>query len=207
MSDEGRFNAFTPEIIAEHRRDLPISITAETCKDATFIVTGSNIGIGIETARHLVAFGSKRVIMAVRNLEAGEAAKNDIEATTGKSGVAEVWALDLASYDSVKAFARRATDELDRLDGLIENAAIALDTWSTAEGHETSVTVNVLSTFLLGVLLFPKLTQTASKFGITPHLVVLSSSLAFSTYAELGGLRDGGLSSLDDEAKAQMTAR
>jgi hypothetical protein len=80
----------TPEFVASQALDLPLLVTAETCKGATYIVTGSNIGLGLEAARHLVGLGSAKVILAVRNTQAGEAAKKDIEATTGKTGVAEL---------------------------------------------------------------------------------------------------------------------
>lgn len=196
----------TMEFITEQRRELPISISSEQCKGATFIVTGSNIGLGLETARHLTAFGSNKVIIAVRNVEAGEAAKTDIEKTTKTSGVVEVWELDLGSYNSVKAFAEKAK-KLNRLDGLIENASIALDKWSTTENHETSITVNVYSTFLLAVLLLPKLQETATKFNISPRLVVVTSNLAFFFEKSVDDLRKGGLIGLDDPKTAKMADR
>jgi retinol dehydrogenase-12 len=37
--------------------------------------------------------------------------------------------------------------------------------------------VDVVSTFLLGLLLLPKLKATARDFGVNPHLTVVSSSL------------------------------
>jgi len=65
----------------------------------TVIVTGSNVGLGKEAARHFARLGVSKLILAVRNTEAGEEAKKDIEGTTrcGKS-VIEVWPLDLSSY-------------------------------------------------------------------------------------------------------------
>lgn len=65
----------------------------------TIIITGSNVGLGKEAARHIARLGASKLILAVRNVEAGEEAKRDIENTTkcGKS-VIEVWKLDLASY-------------------------------------------------------------------------------------------------------------
>lgn len=65
----------------------------------TVIVTGSNVGLGKEAARHFARLGASKLILAVRNIEAGEEAKKDIESTTncGKS-VIEVWSLDLSSY-------------------------------------------------------------------------------------------------------------
>ena len=89
----------------------------------TIIVTGSNTGLGLEASRHFVRLDAAKVILAVRNLEKGEAAKKSIEESTGRTGVVEVWQLDLASYESVKDCAKRA-QALERLDILVENAGI-----------------------------------------------------------------------------------
>ncbi|KAK7934590.1 hypothetical protein PG985_000085 [Apiospora marii] len=78
--------------------------------------------------------------------------------------------MDLSSYDSVKAFAVRAGRELDRLDVLLENAAVASVEWIRAQDNERMVTVNVVWTFLLiFLLLLPLLQETAARFvGATP---------------------------------------
>jgi NAD(P)-dependent dehydrogenase (short-subunit alcohol dehydrogenase family) len=63
------------------------------------VVTGSNTGLGLETALALAGAGAE-VVIAVRNLDKGEAAK----ATVVKScpdAVVHVQSLDLASLDSV----------------------------------------------------------------------------------------------------------
>ena len=77
-------------LTAEQYRKLPIVANDETCLGKTYIITGSNSGLGLETARHLVEFQAARVVLAVRNLAAGETAKNDIEKTTNRTGVVEV---------------------------------------------------------------------------------------------------------------------
>ena len=82
----------------------------------------------------MMRLGASRVILAVRSLAHGDAAKADIEATTKRTGIAEVCFLDLASYDSVKAFAKRASAELDRIDRVIETAGVIFDQWTIAEG-------------------------------------------------------------------------
>lgn len=114
----------------------------------------------------------------MRTLSKGETAKSQIEADTGRKGVVEVWQIDLGSYDSVQAFAKKVNG-LDRVDAIIENASVALDQYSTAEGLETQLTVNVIGTFLLAVLVLPKLRSTAKEFNILPHLEVVTSELAF----------------------------
>lgn len=76
-------------LTAEQYRKLPILADESTCSGKTYIVTGGNSGLGLETARHLVEFKASRVILAVRNLTAGENAKKDIEQTTDRKGVVE----------------------------------------------------------------------------------------------------------------------
>jgi NAD(P)-dependent dehydrogenase (short-subunit alcohol dehydrogenase family) len=111
--------------------------------DRTVIVTGSNVGIGFEAAKHFVRLNAAKVVLAVRNVSAGEAAKELIEKSTARAGVCEIWELDLASFDSVREFAERAL-KLPRLDIVVENAGIATSVFNVAEGHERTITVNVI---------------------------------------------------------------
>jgi NAD(P)-dependent dehydrogenase (short-subunit alcohol dehydrogenase family) len=185
--------------VATQLRDLPLLATIEKCSGGTYIVTGANTGLGFEAAKHLVALGAAKVIMGVRNISAGEKAKAEIEAALGRTNIAEVWELNLASYDSVKAFAKRAVAELDRIDALIENAAVAASERIIAEGHLISVTVNVLSTLLLGLLLLPKMSETSKQFGILSHLVVVTSGVSFDFEADWAKIKDDPLAKLDDE--------
>ena len=143
----------------------------------TVIITGSNTGLGKEAARHITRLGASKLILAVRNTKAGDEAKKDLEKTTKcDPSVIEVWTLDLSSYESVKTFADRAS-KLPRIDVLLNNAGIATTTYSEAEGHERSITVNVISTFLLALLLLPKLKSTANQFNTSPRLVIVSSEV------------------------------
>ncbi|KAJ0328991.1 hypothetical protein COL922a_013039 [Colletotrichum nupharicola] len=57
--------------------------------DQVIIVTGSNVGLGYEAVRHFVRLNAARVILAVRNVEAGHKAKETIEQSTGRQGVCE----------------------------------------------------------------------------------------------------------------------
>ncbi|KAK8086511.1 hypothetical protein PG994_001485 [Apiospora phragmitis] len=127
----------------------------------TIIVTGSNQGIGLEAARHLVRLKAAKVILAVRTVSKGEEAKRSIEASTGRQNVIEVWPLDLCSYASVQAFAERAKTSLERLDALVSNAGINISAFEPAEDNESITTANLVSTFLLVLLLLPKLRETS----------------------------------------------
>ncbi|KAJ5133049.1 Short-chain dehydrogenase/reductase SDR [Penicillium atrosanguineum] len=174
----------------------------------TVLVTGANVGLGLEATRHIVRLGAARVILGVRNVEAGEAAKKEIEASTGRSGVCEVWKVDLASYDSVLAFSDRIA-QIPRLDAAILNAALATDNFELAEGYERSITVNVINTLLLGLLILPLLKATRQRFPSTrPRLAfVVSEVHAWADTTEIADEGDRILKAISDPTKAKMSGR
>lgn len=123
------------------------------------VVTGANSGLGYQTAMALARKGA-RVIMACRNLEKGEAARQDILALNPLLEP-EVWQLDLASLLSVKAFAEKFNAAGSRLDILINNAGLmALPLGRTEEGFEMQFGVNHLGHFALSARLWQALSQT-----------------------------------------------
>ena len=193
------------EVAMTQETDIPLKISEELCSAKTYIVTGANVGLGLEAARHLVGVGASKVILAVRNLEAGETARADIESTTGIKNVAEVWPLDLASYESVKSFAAKA-NELERLDAVIENAAIAGMGDKFAEGHRIPITVNVVSTFYLAALLLPKLRADAAKFGYIPRLSIVTSGTGLDLDDYWKSIADDPINKIDssDELAGKM---
>ncbi|EPS29537.1 Short chain dehydrogenase atnD [Penicillium oxalicum] len=151
----------------------------------TVLVTGSNVGLGFEAARHIVRLGAARVILGVRNVTAGNEAKEQIESSTGRTGVCEVWEVDLASHRSTIAFGDRI-NQLPRLDAAILNAAVATETFDLAEGYERTVTVNVINTLLMGLLILPRLKATGKEFPTTqPRLsFVVSEVHAWVNFTE-----------------------
>ncbi|MCJ1465663.1 hypothetical protein MMC07_004282 [Pseudocyphellaria aurata] len=142
----------------------------------TIIVTGANIGLGLEAARHFTRLGAAKVILGVRNVEKGELARQSIEKSTNRQGIVDVWQVDLSSYESVKQFATRV-ENLNRVDVIVENAAIAAAAYARTEDNESNITTNVVSTFLLALLVLPKLRETATKFNVTPRLTIVSSGV------------------------------
>lgn len=145
-------------------------------------MTGSNVGLGKEAARHFVRLGASLVVLAVRNLESGALAREDILKSNPHrdSSCVEVWRLDLSDFSSVVQFADRAR-ALPRLDVVIENAAVAFFRSSVeiveSVGHERTIVVNVLGTYLLALLLLPKLKTDAKKLGTHVTLSVVTSEL------------------------------
>ena len=116
--------------------------------------------------------------------------------------------LDMASSASVQSFAKRASTELDRIDGLVANAGVMIDAWSTAEGMENSVTVNVINTLFLGALMMPKLNESGRKLGIHPTIVFIVSVLGYTVKDEMDKSRKGGIfNGLNDRKRANMDKR
>jgi NAD(P)-dependent dehydrogenase (short-subunit alcohol dehydrogenase family) len=108
------------------------------------IVTGANSGIG-RAAAHALAGAGARVVLAVRNIDKGQAAAASMPGTT------EVRQLDLASLTSVREFAAAWDGELDLL---INNAGVMAPPLSrTAEGFELQFGTNHLGHFALTNLL------------------------------------------------------
>ncbi|KAI1080602.1 hypothetical protein F5B20DRAFT_539864 [Whalleya microplaca] len=195
-------------LTAEQYRKLPILADESTFIGKTYIVTGGNSGLGLETARHLVEFSASCVVLAVRNLKAGETSKKDIETSTGRKGVVQVWHIDMASCASIQSFVKKASTELDRIDGLVANAGVMLDAWSTTEGMETSITINVINTLFLGALMMPKLSESVRKFGIHPTLVFIVSVLGYTIKSEIDKIREGSIfGALNDQKRANMAQR
>lgn len=143
----------------------------------TIIITGSNTGLGLEAARHVSRLNCSLIILAVRDLSKGAAAKASIlQSTRRASQSIEVWHLDMHAFNSVKSFADRAA-KLERLDAVLENAGIMTKYFKIIEGYESTITTNVISTFLLALLLLPKLKESSLKFNIQPRLTIVSSDL------------------------------
>ena len=115
----------------------------------TVIVTGANSGIGLAVARALAEAGAK-VVLAVRSVEKGMAAAAAVPGQT------EVRELDLASLDSVRAFAARWDGDIDLL---INNAGVSTPSLArTADGFELKFGTNHLGHFALTNLLLPHIT-------------------------------------------------
>jgi NAD(P)-dependent dehydrogenase (short-subunit alcohol dehydrogenase family) len=141
------------------------------------IVTGSNTGMGYEAALQLLGLKLSRLILAVRLPDKGEAAAATMRKRFSKASI-EVWELDMCSYDSVQAFAKRVDTQLSRIDIVILNAGRARLEYHKCEstGHEEDLQVNYLSTILLTVLLLPTL-KAKGLPGQPAHLAISSAAL------------------------------
>ena len=126
----------------------------------TAVVTGANSGIGRAAAEALAAAGA-RVVLAVRDTAKGEAA------AAAMPGDAEVRRLDLASLESIGAF---AADWQAELSLLINNAGVMAPPLSrTADGFELQFGTNHLGHFALTNLLLEHVTGRVVTVSSTGH--------------------------------------
>ncbi len=170
----------------------------------TIIVTGANTGLGFEAAKHFLALHCAKIIIAVRSTSKGESAKQSLLKTIPGAlpSQIEVWALDLSSFKSVRAFADRASSQLGRVDVLVENAGLDEGRFVLSEdGWERTLQINVISTCLLAVLMLPKLRETAQRYKVTPHLVVVTSDTHYWAKFEERHAEGGILKALNEEEK------
>ncbi|KAF2717960.1 NAD(P)-binding protein [Polychaeton citri CBS 116435] len=142
----------------------------------TVIVTGGNSGLGFECAKQLIHLNVSTLILGCRSVSKGEAAKEKIVQETGGGDTSvEVWKVDMANYASVKLFSERVSKKLDRLDAIVVNAGISTNEYQVAEDLEQTLTVNVVSAFLLSFLCLPLLKHTTAQYGSPTHLTFTGS--------------------------------
>eukprot|EP01130_Rhizamoeba_saxonica_P003934 TRINITY_DN1628_c0_g1_i2.p1 TRINITY_DN1628_c0_g1~~TRINITY_DN1628_c0_g1_i2.p1 ORF type:complete len:323 (-),score=54.82 TRINITY_DN1628_c0_g1_i2:231-1199(-) len=134
------------------------------------IVTGSNSGIGVETAKCL-AFCGAHVIMACRTIEKAEKMRLKIIADTNNDNV-EILPLDLGSFQSVREFVQLFLEKGLPLHILINNAGVMMTPqWTTEDGIEYQMGINHFGHFLLTNLLLDTIVESA------PARIVNLSSL------------------------------
>jgi NAD(P)-dependent dehydrogenase (short-subunit alcohol dehydrogenase family) len=115
----------------------------------TAIVTGASSGIG-QSVAHALAGAGAHVVLAVRDVAKGQ------RVAAALPGRTEVRELNLASLDSVQAFAAAWDGPIDLL---INNAGVSQPALTrTAEGFESKLGVNHLGHFALTNLLLEQVT-------------------------------------------------
>ena len=137
----------------------------------TIIITGANSGLGFETAKKIAKDKNYQVVLACRNMEKAERAKEEIIKETGNENILFM-ELDTSSLDSV----RRFVDDFKKFDtkvyGLINNAGISPmgHDGLSVDGVEIVMATNYLGHFLLTNLLLPYMEENAKILNITSDM-------------------------------------
>ena len=145
-------------------------LTGVNLKGKRILVTGVSAGLGIETARSLVAHGA-HVIGAARDLKKAESATEEVRKdAAANDGSFELLELDLASLASARAAADKLLAEGKPLDIIIANAGVmATPFGKTSDGFEMQFGTNHLGHFVF-------INRIASLLAPGGRLVNLSSS-------------------------------
>ncbi|MGI4748967.1 MAG: oxidoreductase [Janthinobacterium lividum] len=134
------------------------------------VVTGASSGIGAEAALALAGKGA-HVVLAVRDQARGDATLARIMKLHPRAQ-ATVSLLDVADLSSVRAFAARMETTFPRIDVLLNNAGLGMQSVraTTVDGFERQFGTNHLGHFTLTGLLMPLLLRAPA-----PRVVAISS--------------------------------
>jgi NAD(P)-dependent dehydrogenase (short-subunit alcohol dehydrogenase family) len=138
------------------------------------VVSGGNRGIGLEVVRQLAERGYE-VVLGSRDLDKGEAAARLL-------GSKNVWVceLDVSSDAGVDRFGEDLRNRFERVDALVNNAAVDYDPWQTAAAADLAVVREALETNLLGAW---RLTQ-----AVLPLLQASEHARIVNVSSEAGSL-------------------
>lgn len=152
-------------------RRIDAATLAKDVSGKTYIVTGANSGVGLETTRQLIKQGG-HVIMACRRVEAGKEVAREF---AGLKGSCEVIRCDLADLQSVRDFVATYKANHSRLEGLMCNAGAVImgnEAQYSKDGFEMTMAASFDGHFLLTELLLDTLRASApSRIGILSSVV------------------------------------
>jgi NAD(P)-dependent dehydrogenase (short-subunit alcohol dehydrogenase family) len=119
-------------------------------KGKRILVTGASAGLGVETARSLVAHGAQ-VVGAARDLNKAKAATEQVRKDAAAHGGSfELVEVDLGDLKSVRACADRLLAKGEAFDVIVANAGVMATPLShTVDGFETQFGTNHLGHFVL----------------------------------------------------------
>ncbi|YCO00737.1 SDR family NAD(P)-dependent oxidoreductase [Vibrio sp. VNB-15] len=131
------------------------------------LITGATDGIGLETAKMLVADGHHVIVHGRNEAKVQNVEQSLIEMTAGK---VESIVADLSSVKAVKQMVAEVAERFGKLDVIINNAGVfATPNSRTQEGLDVRFAVNTIAPYMLTKELLPLL-------GNTGRIVNLSSA-------------------------------
>ena len=151
------------------------------------VVTGGTSGIGLEIARGLARLGATTVIVG-RGTERTQRIATQLATDTGNPSVAAMGVTDLALLSDTRRAADLLRNAYPKIHILVNNAgAFFRRREVTAEGHERTFALNVLSPFLLSSLLVTCLAD-----SVPARIVNVSSAAHEGREIDFGALESPG---------------
>ena len=141
-----------------------------TQKGKTFLITGANVGTGFEATKLLASKGA-RVVMLCRNPQKAQTAIEQIKQEQSDADLVFIQ-LDLSSLESVRKASETIKKQVEKIDALICNAAIAQVAIQkrTDDGFERQMGVNYYGHFLLTGLLFEQIKNSNGRIVVVSSL-------------------------------------
>ena len=189
-------NASLPKILRADMFNIqqPVAppLSDELFVGKTVLVTGANTGLDFSASRTFLRLGASRLILAVRSLSNGEAARTQLLSgieiqQRNPHATIEILHLDLEDYSSVMSCTDKlrtfcggvrdsALENGKGLDVMVLNAGASIFNYQrTKDGHETMMQVNYLSHALFAMSLVPLLMATARQKGSPAHITWVGS--------------------------------
>lgn len=170
-----------------------------TTSSQVALITGSTRGIGRDTARQLAEQGLQ---VYVSGRDAATAA--DVATELGVDAIDAP--LDIASPDSIDAYAERFTNEVGRLDVLVNNAAAYVDWSETTSGADLDESRRVLDTNLFGTWRTTQAFLPLLRNSASPRIVCVSSGAGSHGEPNFGLTARNGAAASYGISKAALNA-
>ncbi|KAL1428670.1 hypothetical protein MTO96_003020 [Rhipicephalus appendiculatus] len=155
----------------------------DSLEGKTIVVTGGSNGLGRTLCLELARRGA-RVVIACRTRLRRDSTAFFLREKTGSFNF-RVMYMDLTNLESIREFAKELIASEERLDCIVNNAAIMTGRDFTADGIDLMMGVNYVGHFFLTTLLIDKLRSTPG--GIARVINVVC-----------GGFRNGHMADLED---------
>ena len=156
----------------------------------TVVVTGANSGIGFKASEELLALGA-RIIMACRSISKAAAARESLLKDYPGAYI-EIRLLDIASRESIKAFAEGIIRDKADIHAFVNNAGIFRIKGRTADGEDIVMGTNFAGTRLLTEALLPYFASLSHEVKVTfttSISYVLGESSQTEDYSSMSALK------------------
>lgn len=142
-----------------------------------YLVTGASTGIGYGITAHLLQHNAAKVIALSNDREHADAMLDDLK-RYGDVSRMQWQQCDLRDLKATDAVAKKLKADLPRLDGLVLNAGIGVNSFAlTGDGLDSHFQVNALSQLHLALTLLPNLVTTAKETGVPSRVVMMSPEM------------------------------
>jgi len=137
-----------------------------TALEKIVLITGGSNGIGLQAAIEFAKLGAT-VIIGCRDKSRGEAALIKIRKESGLTSDSQrvvLLPLELSQFASIRSFVKEFEARFDRIDILVNNAAIIFQPFRlTEDGLESTMATNYFGPFLLTNLILPLVKKTGGR--------------------------------------------